>query len=55
MVLDQLYSFIDTKPDFIEESIDTIHEQYGSIENYVKKELKLTEQMVQQMKNMYLE
>ncbi|GAA3019885.1 hypothetical protein GCM10019998_15280 [Tetragenococcus solitarius] len=55
VVLNQLYSFIDTKPEFIEESIDTINNRYGSIENYVKKELKLTEQMVQQMKTMYLE
>lgn len=55
VVLDQLYSFIDTKPEFIEESIDTINENYGSIENYVKEELKLTEQTVEQMKRMYLE
>ena len=55
VVLDQLYSFIDTKPEFIEESIDTINENYGSIENYVKEELKLTGQTVEQMKRMYLE
>lgn len=55
VVLDQLYSFIDTKPEFIEESIDTIISQYGTIENYAKEELQLTEQMVQQMKKMYLE
>lgn len=55
VVLDQLYSFIDTKPDFIEESIDTIVQQYGSFENYAKKELNLTKEMIQQMKEMYLE
>lgn len=55
IVLDQLYSFIDTKPDFIEESIDTIVNRYGTIENYAKEGLNLTEQVIQQMKEMYLE
>jgi protein-tyrosine phosphatase len=54
-VLDHLYSFIDTKSEFLEASIDTIIEKYGSIENYVTSELKITQEMIDTMKELYLE
>jgi protein-tyrosine phosphatase len=53
--LDHLYSFIDTKSEFLEASIDTIIEKYGSIENYVTSELKITQEMIDTMKELYLE
>ena len=54
-VLDHLYSFIDTKSAFLEASIDTIIDSYGSIENYVISELEITQEMIDTMKELYLE
>ena len=54
-VLAYLLSFIDTKPDFIEASIDEIEKSYGSIEKYAIKELNVTENMINLMKQQYLE
>lgn len=54
-VLEHLYSFIDTRSEFIAASIDTIVEKYGSIEKYVLEELRLTREMIDSMKDMYLE
>ncbi|WP_040978602.1 tyrosine-protein phosphatase [Oceanobacillus jeddahense] len=54
-VLDHLYSFIDTRSEFIATSIDTIIQKYGSIEKYVMEELGITGAMIDTMKDMYLE
>lgn len=54
-VLEHLYSFIDTRSEFIATSIDTITEKYGSIETYVMEELGITRAMIDTMKEMYLE
>lgn len=54
-VLDHLYSFIDTRSEFIAASIDTITQKYGSIEKYVMEELGITCDMIDTMKDMYLE
>lgn len=54
VVLDQLYSFIDTRPEFIEASIDTIIQEYGSIKDYVIEELDITAEEINSMKKMYL-
>ncbi|MFD2831149.1 tyrosine-protein phosphatase [Corticicoccus populi] len=54
VVLDQLFSFIDTRSEFLEASIDTIVEAYGSIEDYVVRELNVTEEEISSMKKMYL-
>lgn len=54
-VLDYLLSFIDTKPDFIEASIDEMECHYGSIKRYAMKELQVTEDMVKRMRELYLE
>lgn len=55
VVLDHLYSFIDTRSEFIAISIDTITEKYGSIEKYVIEELGITRAMIDAMKAIYLE
>jgi len=55
VVLEYLLSFIDTKPDFIEASINEIERNYGSITAYAMKELGVTEMMVKTMKELYLE
>ncbi|WP_152657543.1 tyrosine-protein phosphatase [Oceanobacillus sp. CFH 90083] len=54
-VLDHLYSFIDTRSEFIATSIDTITQKYGSIEKYVMEELGVSREMIDTMKDMYLE
>jgi protein-tyrosine phosphatase len=54
VVLNQLHSFIDTRPEFIEASIDTIIQEYGSIKDYVIEELGITAEEINSMKKMYL-
>lgn len=54
-VMEHLYSFIDTRSEFIATSIDTIIQKYGSIEKYVVEELGITRDMIDTMKSMYLE
>lgn len=54
-VLDHLYSFIDTRSEFIATSIDAITGKYGSIEKYVMEELGITREMIDAMKDRYLE
>lgn len=54
-ILDYLYSFIDTKPVFIESSLNSIEKNYGTIENYVCSELELTQTEIQIIKELYLD
>lgn len=54
-VLDYLYSFIDTKQDFIEASMQEIEQVYGGIEEYAKEELGVTEEEIKRLKELYLE
>lgn len=54
-VLEHLYSFIDTKSDFIEASINSILDIYGSIEQYAISELNLDKEIIDRLRKMYLE
>lgn len=54
-VLDYLLSFIDTKPDFIEASLNEIEANYDSIQEYAVKALNVTEAMIHSLKTLYLE
>ncbi|MDK6231621.1 tyrosine-protein phosphatase [Aerococcus loyolae] len=54
-VLDHLYSFIDTKPEFIATSLETIIDQYGSIEEYAQDELNIRKDTINILKEKYLE
>lgn len=55
VVLDYLYSLIDTKPAFIEASYDAIVNKYGSIQRYVEQGLGVSSQVIQTLKDLYLE
>lgn len=55
VVLDYLYSLIDTRSEFIEASYDAIINTYHSIEAYAKQELGITDEVISQLKNNYLE
>ncbi len=55
IVLDYLYSLIDTKEEFIEASYDAIIETYQSFENYAIKELEVTEEEIQKLRELYLD
>lgn len=55
VVLDYLYSLIDTKAEFIGASYDAIINAYGSFEEYVQKELDITSEDVVQLRKNYLE
>lgn len=55
IVLDYLYSLIDTQPEFIETSYDAIMEEYGSFENYAKMELNITDSEINNLKEYYLD
>ena len=55
VVLDYLYSLIDTKAEFIGASYDAIISSYGSFEEYVQKELDITSEDVMQLRRNYLE
>lgn len=54
-VLNYLYSLIDTKPEFIEMSINVIERNYGSILNYVEQQLGISQSEINQLKSHYLE
>lgn len=55
VVLDYLYSLIDTRPEFIEASYNAVMEEYGSFEDYARKELAISREDLLQLKNNYLE
>lgn len=55
VVLDYLYSLIDTRPEFITASYDKIMDGYGTIEEYAKKELQVTECDIIRLKELYLQ
>ncbi|WP_025873722.1 tyrosine-protein phosphatase [Enterococcus crotali] len=54
-VLNYLYSLIETRAEFIEESINEIEKSYGTIRDYAVAELGLTNEMIESMKDQYLE
>ncbi|OOF47652.1 hypothetical protein BKK52_08490 [Rodentibacter trehalosifermentans] len=54
-VLNYLYSLIDTKPEFIEMSIDTIEQKYGSIQRYTEQQLGISKAEILQLQADYLE
>ncbi|BDR55897.1 tyrosine-protein phosphatase [Xylocopilactobacillus apis] len=53
-VLEHLYALIDTKEEFIEESINTIENEYGNFISYAKKELKLNDRDISDLQQLYL-
>lgn len=55
VVLDYLYSLIDTKEEFIEASYDAIIKAYQSFEQYVKSELGISEAEITALRDYYLE
>lgn len=50
-----LKSMMDVKPQFLTGAMDAVKERYGSIENYCKEVLSVTEEDVEIMKKKYLE
>lgn len=50
-----LLVMMETKPRYLTESIDMLNEQYGSVINYCKAELGVTDQDIEKMKAKYLE
>lgn len=55
VVLDYLYSLIDTQPEFIDASYDAIMSEHGSFENYAKDVLGITNEEIRNLKQHYLE
>lgn len=53
-VLDYLYSLIDTKPEFIEASIREIERKYENITEFAKRELKISDEVIRTLKELYL-
>ena len=54
-VLNYLYSLIETKSIFIETSINTVEQQYGSLRDYALNELNITNEMISSLEDLYLE
>lgn len=54
-VLHYLYSLIETKPEFIDASMQLMEEQYGSISSYIINGLGITEKEIKMLKSLYLE
>lgn len=50
-----LYSFFDTKPEYIEASIGKILGDYGTFSDYARAELGLTDDRIENLKKIYLE
>lgn len=55
VVLEYLYSFIDTRSEFLEASINSIIESEGSVEKYVKNQLGISQDIIDKIKSLYLE
>ncbi|WP_312502102.1 tyrosine-protein phosphatase [Lacrimispora sp.] len=54
-VADYLFSLFDTKPEYIEASIDKILEDFGSVREYAKAALSLDDSMISQLEDIFLE
>ncbi|WP_156961178.1 tyrosine-protein phosphatase [Lacrimispora celerecrescens] len=54
-VADYLFSLFDTKPEYIEASIDKILEEYGTIREYAKTALSLNGIIIKQLEDIFLE
>lgn len=54
-VLNYLYSLIETRPEFIQTSIEAMEAKFGSIREYAESELGVTRQEIEQLKTLYLE
>ena len=50
-----LFAFFDVKKDYILAAINSITDEYGTIENYVRKVLKLSDDQIEKLRNHYLE
>lgn len=54
-VADYLFSLFDTKPEYIEASINKILEDYGTIREYAKTALSLDDTIIKQLEDIFLE
>lgn len=54
-VADYLFSLFDTKPEYIEASINKILEDYGSVREYARKALWLEDTVIRQLEDIFLE
>ena len=54
-VADYLFSLFDTKPEYIEASINKIIEEYGSVRKYAKMALSLEDTTIRQLEDIFLE
>lgn len=54
-VADYLFSLFDTKPEYIEASINKIFEDYGSVREYAKAALSLDDGMIRRLEDIFLE
>ncbi|AYW44829.1 tyrosine-protein phosphatase [Tetragenococcus koreensis] len=54
-ILGYLYSMLDTRPEYLEASFDEMIKESGSIDNYFKSELNITEENIRQLRETYLE
>lgn len=54
-VADYLFSLFDTKPEYIEASINKILEDYGSVREYARKALSLEDSVIRQLEDIFLE
>ncbi len=49
-----LYAFMDARPEYMQDAIDTMKEQYGSVTGYCKAELKLTDIEIETLRAKFL-
>jgi protein-tyrosine phosphatase len=54
-VADYLFSLFDTKPEYIEASIDKILEDYGTVREYAKEVLSIDDSMIGRLEDIFLE
>ena len=50
-----ILNMLSAKPEYIIKTLEFINETYGSIENYAKRELDISDEFIEKLKNKYLE
>lgn len=54
-ILDYLYSMLDTRPEYLKSSFEEMIKVSGSIDDYFKNELTVTNEEIQKLKKLYIE
>lgn len=54
-IAEYMYSHFDTKESYIDAALDEISKHYESVEEYVKAELNITDEMINRLRDKYLE